>query len=368
MPKVTVLMPVYNGERFIRDAIESILKQTYQNYEFIIVNDGSTDSTEKIVKSYKDIRIKLINNPSNLGIIGSLNKGLEHASGDYIARQDSDDIAEKDRLELQVKVLEENEGIHLVSCDLQSIDSNSRPRDKWLRSCKSEYIPWLLMFDNWLAGHSQVMFRRKTTMDLGGYSYQWIHAEDYDLWSRIARADKAIAIIPHCLQQYRVHAQSISKQKEDEQRQSSLSISQANIAHYCCIHLSLDNVQVLRGFWIGQWWHYDFPLASEAGFISQQMQDLKQGYLSYLRKQGKATETMETEVDRLIAKQFAAWLCSPLTSKHGILSKIKIAKYAFSWGPRFALAGWLFWLLRLPKDSFTSVYLKLKSIGKLQAS
>ncbi len=110
-PKVTVLMPVYNAEKYLKTAIESILKQTFSDFELLIINDGSTDGSEEIIRSFNDKRIRLFNNEQNLGIIKTLNKGLNLAKGEYIIRMDADDISLPDRLELQVKYMEENPGI-----------------------------------------------------------------------------------------------------------------------------------------------------------------------------------------------------------------------------------------------------------------
>ena len=107
-PLVSVLMAVYNGEKYLLEAIESILNQTYTNFEFLIINDGSTDSTEEIILSYSDQRIRYIKNEQNLKLIASLNKGLDLAKGKYIARMDADDISLPDRLEKQVNFLERN--------------------------------------------------------------------------------------------------------------------------------------------------------------------------------------------------------------------------------------------------------------------
>ena len=102
-PKVSIIMPVYNTASFLKEAIESILSQTYSNFEFIIINDGSTDSSKSIIESFNDPRIKVINNEHNIGIIATRNKGLTYAQGEYIACMDSDDISLPTRIEKQVK-------------------------------------------------------------------------------------------------------------------------------------------------------------------------------------------------------------------------------------------------------------------------
>src|SRR5215467_8249434 len=106
MPKVTVLLTVYNGERYLHEAIDSILGQTFQDFEFLIINDGSTDGTRELILSYHDRRIRLIDNEYNIGQTRSLNRGLVLAMGQFLARQDADDISEPDRLASQVAFLE----------------------------------------------------------------------------------------------------------------------------------------------------------------------------------------------------------------------------------------------------------------------
>ena len=105
-PKISVIMPVFNAELFLKKSIDSILNQTIDNFEFIIINDGSTDNTLNIIKSYDDKRIKIVNNQINIGISGSLNKGKALAAGEYIARQDADDISEPNRFSSQIKYLD----------------------------------------------------------------------------------------------------------------------------------------------------------------------------------------------------------------------------------------------------------------------
>jgi len=105
-PKVTVLMPVYNGEKYLNEAIDSILGQTFKDFKFLIINDGSTDGTADILKSYKDSRIKVTNNEKNIGLTKSLNKGLKMAKSEYIARMDADDISLPTRLQKQVEFMD----------------------------------------------------------------------------------------------------------------------------------------------------------------------------------------------------------------------------------------------------------------------
>ena len=124
-PKVTVLMSVYNGEKYLQEAIDSILEQTFKDFEFLIINDGSTDKTGEILESYHDLRIKIINNEKNIGLTKSLNKGLKLARGEYIARQDADDISMPERLEKEVEFLETHQDYAVVGAFAKIINKNS---------------------------------------------------------------------------------------------------------------------------------------------------------------------------------------------------------------------------------------------------
>ncbi|SVC41049.1 uncharacterized protein METZ01_LOCUS293903, partial [marine metagenome] len=111
LPLITVLMPVYNGAKYLNEAIDSILNQTFQNFEFIIIDDGSTDDSVKIIKSYDDNRIRLVENRNNLGQSETLNKGLSLTRGKYIARMDQDDISMPERLKKQFEFMENNSDV-----------------------------------------------------------------------------------------------------------------------------------------------------------------------------------------------------------------------------------------------------------------
>ena len=149
MGNVTVLMPVYNAERYLRQAIESILSQTFHDFEFMIINDGSTDSSRDIVLSYHDSRIRLIDNETNIGLPRTLNRGLSLAKGEFIARQDADDESNPDRLAHQVAYLSSHPHVALLGSQCTVIDQHGnldwRTQE---RSCTQKSILWELFFDN----------------------------------------------------------------------------------------------------------------------------------------------------------------------------------------------------------------------------
>ena len=124
MVKVSIVIPVYNAEKYIKEAIESILNQTFSNFEFIIIDDGSIDATEEIIKSFKDSRIVYIKNEKNLGLIKTLNKGISIARGEFIARMDSDDISMPQRFELQLDVFKKYKGVDIVNVALKKMSED----------------------------------------------------------------------------------------------------------------------------------------------------------------------------------------------------------------------------------------------------
>jgi glycosyltransferase involved in cell wall biosynthesis len=187
MPKVTVLMAVYNGERFLREAIDSILAQSFRDFEFLIINDGSTDNTREIVQSYSDPRIRLVDNGCNLGLTRSLNRGLELAEGQFIARQDADDISEPERLSRQVAFLEAHPEVVLLGTWYKEIDAQGNVVGNRELPCDYTQICWSLLFFCPFV-HSSVMFRRAVVQEpVGFYDESFVYAQDYDLWCRITR-------------------------------------------------------------------------------------------------------------------------------------------------------------------------------------
>lgn len=183
MPEVTVLMTVYNGERYLGDAIESVLSQTFRDFEFVIVDDGSTDRSLEIAASYGDPRIRLLENGRNIGQAAALNYGLRTAAGELVARQDADDLSHLRRLELQVEVMRTDPGLAMLGSQGIVINGSDAPIFALSRPCEHVSIRWFHLFDNPFI-HSSVMFRRSLVLDqCGGYDEAFPYAQDYALWS-----------------------------------------------------------------------------------------------------------------------------------------------------------------------------------------
>ncbi|WP_291726106.1 glycosyltransferase family 2 protein [Bernardetia sp.] len=220
MPKVSVVMPVFNGEKFIKMAIESILNQTYKDFELVIINDGSTDSSAEIIQSYQDERIRFLENEGNRGIFYTRNRLFEEAKGEYIAILDCDDCAEPIRLEKQVAFLDENEEFGLVGSWITIIDNENTIKGAWQLEHRPERIAAKLLFLNQFAQSSIMM--RKEFSELK-YRKEYPPAEDYDLWIRIAHKTRVINL-PESLIKYRIHDNNISQTQRETADRNVLKI------------------------------------------------------------------------------------------------------------------------------------------------
>ncbi len=207
MPKISVIMPVYNAEKYVREAIDSILSQTFRDFEFIIIDDGSSDSSVDIVKAYHDERIRLYVNEQNMGVAKTLNKGLELATGEYIARMDSDDISLPQRFEKQLAYLENHRNVGVLGCGTEDFGEGIPSRFSRPNSSSAEYK--VDLFFNTCVAHPAVMMRRSA---LGSFRYEekYNGLEDYVLWWRIAERHD-IYSLSEVLFRYRKHKNQVTQ-------------------------------------------------------------------------------------------------------------------------------------------------------------
>jgi len=227
-PKISVVMSVYNGEKYIEEAIQSILRQTYQDFEFIIVNDCSTDKTVEIINSFKDTRIKIIENLENIGLTKSLNKGIKCTKGEYIARMDADDISLPHRFETQVGFLEKNKDYALIGSSFYQVNEEGKTVF-WTRVLTEDSeIRRGLKNQNWF-GHGSVLIRKSAFIECEGYNEEFECAQDYDLWLRISEKFK-IANIEEPLYCWRFATDNITITKKKKQiYYKELAITMAEI-------------------------------------------------------------------------------------------------------------------------------------------
>ena len=207
-PLVTVLMPVFNAEKYLRLAIESVLNQSYSYFEFLIIDDGSTDQSAQIIRSYSDPRIRFLQNECNLGLVTTLNRGIESSQGQYLARMDADDISYPQRLEKQVALLNINRADICGSyCDL--IDEHgilikhlSMPLDNdTLTICLGNSVPF---------AHGSVMLRKDFLLQHNLHYELGNYAEDYDLWIKMYACGARFVNCNESLYYYRHFSKSLS--------------------------------------------------------------------------------------------------------------------------------------------------------------
>lgn len=340
-PKISVLMSVYNGSDYLKESIESILNQTFSDFEFIIINDFSTDNTGEILTEYaeRDCRIKLFNNEENIGLTKSLNKGLKLAGGKYIARQDADDISLPQRFEKQVAVLDKHPEAVLVSCDIEVINSEGTFVKKEKRSCDPQWVSWYLMFYNHIGGHSQVIFRSQTAKELGGYSEAHRYSQDYEFWCRLVKAGDII-ILPETLHQLRRHGKGITAEKRSEQLGYALDISRNNLKELIGQELSLNEVSNLRHFWSGNVLR-NFPESTNVDTMHLRLQEVSQAFLKSMYYGKPVDRQMENSLNRLIGLQFIYWI-QYLSIVRCLPSRVKISLYALKWYPiKGIISCWL---------------------------
>jgi glycosyltransferase involved in cell wall biosynthesis len=214
-PLVTILMPVCDGERFLQEAIDSILVQTFTGFEFLILDDASADSSRSIVLGYDDPRIRLLTNDRNLGVTRTLNRGIQQARGRYMARMDADDVSMPERLERQVAHLDANPNCAVVTTFARIIDTDSVPQGEICLDLSPVELDRQLQLQNRLI-HGAVMMRADVVRRLGAYDEAMKRSQDYDLWLRISD-EHAIHTLPEFLYSWRQHGQGISSLYADEQ-------------------------------------------------------------------------------------------------------------------------------------------------------
>lgn len=214
-PRISVILPVFNAESHLVESIKSVLNQSYNDFELIIINDGSSDGSQKIIEKFAkdDSRIKQVNHKKNLGLIDSLNEGLARAKGEFIARQDADDISASNRFLEQVKYLEAHVDIGVLGSNYIVMDDGGR--DRWTTNVFThpDDIKLGLVFSNQM-GHGSVMIR-KTSLGNARFDKKYKSAEDYDLWARLSKTTR-IANLKEPLYSWRSHKNSITSKDNIE--------------------------------------------------------------------------------------------------------------------------------------------------------
>jgi glycosyltransferase involved in cell wall biosynthesis len=241
-PRVSVLLPVRDGERFVGEAIESILAQTERNFELIVVDDGSTDATPEIVRGFDDPRIRILRQEA-AGLVAALNRGVEACTAPYIARQDADDSSLPVRLDRQAAFLDTHPDVAVVASWAARVDADGVQRDVLAVPTQPQALRRALLVGNPFV-HGSVVVRAEALAEVGGYRADYPHNEDYDLWRRIARRH-GVAVVPEPLYVYREHASGVSRARAAEQGEHRRRI----IDEEWSVARAPAAFEVLRGGW-----------------------------------------------------------------------------------------------------------------------
>ena len=241
-PKVSVVMSVCDGERYLHDSVESICNQTLDDFELIVVDDGSTDGTWQILSEYaaRDSRVSLIRNEQNVGLTKSLNKALALVRGQYVARHDADDLAFPSRLEQQVRFLDEHVEVGLIGASSYVVDEHGRVVDIYRVPSTDVEIRWRMLFSNPFI-HCTIMFRSSLVEQVGSYDEKIRFAQDYDYWVRIAEVCQLFNIA-RPLASWRLNTRSISQTRGRSQQASALRTSVDQVSK-CIRRIGLVNAQ-----------------------------------------------------------------------------------------------------------------------------
>lgn len=243
-PRISVLLSVFNAEQHVHKCIESILNQTYRDFEFIIINDASTDSTNKVISSYNDSRIKLINNEFNLGLTKSLNKGLFIAKGEFIARIDADDEADLIRFEKQIKFLSQN-NMAFCGSRIRAINELNKEVSYFDVPVEPHIVNALVFFKNVFA-HPSLMMRKSCLLDIGGYDEEFKYAQDYRLILQLFTRRHLGVNLKDELINYKVNSESISQKYSKDQNYYACRAIQKTINEAFNVSVGIEHISFIR--------------------------------------------------------------------------------------------------------------------------
>ena len=335
-PKITVLMSVYNGEKHLHEAIDSILNQTCKDFEFLIINDGSTDRTAHILQNYNDPRIKIINNEENMGLVKSLNKGLSMARGEYIARMDADDISLPERIAKQVQYMDEHPEVGILGTWIECIAENVINQNRYFPSTPG-FTGWTLFFDNCIA-HPTVMMRRNVIESLGFYRSKFLHSEDYDLWTR-ANGVTQLTNLPHALLRYRISKDSICILHSQAQNENGIKIAHSMFTTWLGPEISIEEIVRIQQMTLG------IPLASleQIESVSRIIHKLHRVFLE--KKTLESFEVEQISNDAAIKlKTLALW-----AKQYSLRKSLGLYLKALSLNPRIFIRDRFYFIKRTMK-------------------
>lgn len=245
-PLISVILPVYNGEKYICKALDSILYQTYQHFELIVIDDSSTDATPLIIKDYQknNSKIQVIYLKQNKGLTACLNLGIQAAHGQYIARMDADDICLPKRFEKQVRFLENHPDVAALGAAFRLIDASGHKIKDYVFSNNHHILIWNFLFFNPIC-HPSVMIRMEALRKVGFYDEKLKRAQDYDLWWRISAIGK-LSNLKENLLIMRQHDKRVTNQYQSEQNFYVANIGKKHIGSNLNIDAPPDIMKYIR--------------------------------------------------------------------------------------------------------------------------
>jgi hypothetical protein len=238
-------MSAYNAEHYVQLAVESILSQSFRDFEFIIVDDGSTDETLRTLEdcAKQDRRVKILRNAVNRGLIPSLNRAFRQAEGEFIARQDADDLSMPQRLKRQTAFLDQNPHVGVVGTWMISLHEDGQ-KSIYKTPLTDAMIRWSLLFCSPIA-HASVMIRRSLFAEGVAYNEEMRHAEDYDLWCKLSKRTQ-FENLPECLYVRRKHKDRVSVRYGDEQRKTSKTVTRYHMSEMLGMNVSMKAVSQMN--------------------------------------------------------------------------------------------------------------------------
>jgi hypothetical protein len=299
-PMISILMPVYNGLPYLREAIGDLLVQTFDDFELVVVDDGSSDGTREVLAEFslQDERVRVIRNETNLGLPKTLNRGLAQCRGKWIARADADDRYPRDRLERQIQFLRSNPEVGLVSCAVRKMNASGFHYKAVFFPTDDRCIRLRELFVNSFS-HPGAMFDRELAEAVGGYDPSYWAAEDADFWARLAEHTK-LANLPVPLVHYRTHGTSFMHTRGAEGERLSLSVRQRLLSTYLDRQVGMDEARSIVGLYRGS-----------AGLSRDEMTVGRAGLREVLRRARDREESatvrfFKREVARSMLKQAVA--------------------------------------------------------------
>jgi glycosyltransferase involved in cell wall biosynthesis len=301
---ISIVMSVLNGELYLREAIDSILAQSFSDFEFIIINDGSQDATPEILRSYagKDPRIRLYDQ-ENAGLVSALNRGCTQARGKYIARMDADDIALPHRLRQQYEFMEAHTEVGMVGGAVQFIDNKGQSVQLEDRILLSNNELQRELLERCVFWHPTVIVRTAVFRAVGGYR-RVLDAEDYDLWLRIAERAE-LANVPSVLLKYRFHSTQVSASKRYQQMLGAIAAGMSAKSRRSGLTDPLDTMSEVS-----------VPALLNAGASESVLEvTLARGYLTFIRnmyrsKQYRSAISMFEESKSIPRRHVPSWIAA----------------------------------------------------------